>query len=52
MKGLGLKVLGWLLLLLGIAALPLPGPGAFIIFGAMFVLALLQIRDALGQLPA
>lgn len=38
-KGLGLKVLGWLLLLVGIAALPLPGPGAFILFGAMFVLA-------------
>jgi hypothetical protein len=34
-----LKVLGWLLLLLGIAALPLPGPGAMIILLAMFVLA-------------
>ena len=38
-KGLGLKIFGWLLLLVGIAALPLPGPGAMIILGAMFVLA-------------
>jgi hypothetical protein len=34
-----LVILGWLLLLIGIAALPLPGPGAMIILLAMFVLA-------------
>lgn len=38
-KKWGLTVLGWLLLVLGIAALPLPGPGAMIILAAMFVLA-------------
>ena len=37
--GVGLKILGWLLLVVGIAALPLPGPGAMIILLAMFVLA-------------
>ncbi len=34
-----LVVLGWFLLLIGIVALPLPGPGAMIILLAMFVLA-------------
>jgi hypothetical protein len=38
-KRWSLMVLGWLLLLVGIAALPLPGPGAMIILLAMFVLA-------------
>ncbi len=38
-KQVGLKVLGWTLLVVGIAALPLPGPGTFIILGAMIVLA-------------
>jgi uncharacterized protein (TIGR02611 family) len=38
-KRWGLVVLGWLLLVLGIAALPLPGPGAMIILLAMFVLS-------------
>ena len=34
-----LIALGWLLLVVGIVALPLPGPGAMIILLAMFVLA-------------
>ena len=38
-KGWTLRILGWLLLLVGIAALPLPGPGAMIILLAMIVLA-------------
>lgn len=38
-KKWGLTILGWLLLVVGIAALPLPGPGAMIILAAMFVLA-------------
>lgn len=38
-KKWGLTILGWVLLVLGIAALPLPGPGAMIILAAMFVLA-------------
>ena len=38
-KRWSLIVLGWVLLLVGIAALPLPGPGAMIIFLAMIVLA-------------
>jgi hypothetical protein len=39
LKGWSLKILGWLLLALGIVALPLPGPGAMIILLAMVVLA-------------
>lgn len=38
-KKWGLTILGWVLLVVGIAALPLPGPGAMIILAAMFVLA-------------
>ena len=38
-KRWSLIALGWTLLLIGIAALPLPGPGAMIILLAMFVLA-------------
>ena len=38
-KRWGLITLGWLLLVVGIAALPLPGPGAMIILLAMVVLA-------------
>jgi hypothetical protein len=38
-KRWGLIILGWTLLLVGIAALPLPGPGAMIILLAMIVLA-------------
>lgn len=38
-KGFAIKSLGWLLLLVGIAALPLPGPGAMLILLAMIVLA-------------
>lgn len=38
-KRWSLTVLGWVLLLVGIAALPLPGPGAMIILLAMIVLA-------------
>lgn len=38
-KSVGLKVLGWALLVVGIAAIPLPGPGAMVILLAMFVLA-------------
>lgn len=38
-KQAGVKTLGWTLLVVGIAAVPLPGPGALIILGAMFVLA-------------
>ena len=38
-KSVAVKGLGWLLLLVGIAALPLPGPGAMIILLAMIVLA-------------
>ena len=39
LKRWSLSILGWLLLLVGIAALPLPGPGAMIILLAMVVLA-------------
>jgi uncharacterized protein (TIGR02611 family) len=38
-KRWGVRILGWVLLVLGIAALPLPGPGAMIILVAMIVLA-------------
>ena len=38
-KRWSLMILGWLLLLVGIVALPLPGPGAMIILLAMIVLA-------------
>lgn len=38
-KNIGLKVLGWFLLLAGIVLLPAPGPGAMVILLAMFVLA-------------
>lgn len=38
-KNVGLKVLGWVLLVGGIVALPAPGPGAMIILLAMFVLS-------------
>lgn len=38
-KQIGLKILGWVLLVVGIAAIPLPGPGAMIILASMFVLA-------------
>jgi uncharacterized protein (TIGR02611 family) len=38
-KRWSLRILGWVLLLVGIAALPLPGPGAMIILLAMVVLA-------------
>ncbi len=38
-KKWGLTILGWVLLVVGVAALPLPGPGAMIILAAMFVLA-------------
>lgn len=38
-KNVGLKVLGWVLLVGGIIALPAPGPGAMIILLAMFVLS-------------
>lgn len=38
-KGLGLKVLGWVLLVLGIVLMPAPGPGAMVILLAMVVLA-------------
>jgi hypothetical protein len=39
LKRWSLTILGWLLLLVGIVALPLPGPGAMIILLAMVVLA-------------
>jgi uncharacterized protein (TIGR02611 family) len=38
-KRWSLTILGWVLLLVGIVALPLPGPGAMIILLAMIVLA-------------
>ncbi|ROR90535.1 PGPGW domain-containing protein [Nocardioides aurantiacus] len=38
-KGLGLKVLGWVLLVAGIILMPAPGPGAMVILLAMVVLA-------------
>lgn len=38
-KGWALKALGWVLLVVGIVALPLPGPGAMIMLLAMVVLA-------------
>lgn len=38
-RRVGLEVLGWSLLLLGIAALILPGPGLLLLFAGMFVLA-------------
>jgi uncharacterized protein (TIGR02611 family) len=38
-KRWGLSILGWVLLVVGIIALPLPGPGAMIILLAMVVLA-------------
>lgn len=38
-KGLGLKVLGWVLLVVGVILMPAPGPGAMVILLAMVVLA-------------
>lgn len=38
-KGLALKTLGWILLPVGVAMMPLPGPGAMVVLLAMFVLA-------------
>jgi hypothetical protein len=38
-KNVGLKVLGWILLVAGIILLPAPGPGAMVILLAMFVLS-------------
>ena len=38
-KRIGLEVVGWTLLVAGIAALALPGPGLLMIFGALAVLS-------------
>ena len=38
-KRIGLEVLGWSLLLLGVAALILPGPGLLLLFAGIFVLS-------------
>lgn len=38
-KGLAIQVAGWLLVLIGIAALVLPGPGLLALFGGMALLA-------------
>ncbi|MBF4163482.1 PGPGW domain-containing protein [Nocardioides acrostichi] len=38
-KRVGVEVAGWLLLVVGIAAIPLPGPGWLIIFAALLVLS-------------
>ncbi|MDE0777559.1 MAG: PGPGW domain-containing protein, partial [Nocardioides sp.] len=38
-KRVGFEVVGWTLLVAGIAALALPGPGLLMIFGAMAILS-------------
>lgn len=38
-KRVGLEVVGWSLVLLGIAALVLPGPGLLLLFAGLFVLS-------------
>lgn len=38
-KGWGLEVLGWLLLLAGVAAIFLPGPGLLMLFGGLAILS-------------
>jgi hypothetical protein len=38
-RGLGVEILGWLLLVLGVAMLFLPGPGLLAVFGGMALLA-------------
>lgn len=38
-KRVGVEVAGWTLLVVGIAAIPLPGPGWLMVFAAMLVLA-------------
>lgn len=38
-KRLGLEIVGWLLLVLGIAALVLPGPGLLLLFAGLVVLS-------------
>jgi uncharacterized protein (TIGR02611 family) len=38
-KRIVLEVLGWLLVVLGIAAIPLPGPGLLILFGGLALLS-------------
>lgn len=39
MKRFALEIVGWTLMLAGIAALVLPGPGLLMIFGAMLILS-------------
>jgi uncharacterized protein (TIGR02611 family) len=36
---IGLEILGWLLVVGGIAAIPLPGPGFLILFGGLWLLS-------------
>jgi hypothetical protein len=38
-KRIGMEVLGWTLLVVGLAAIPLPGPGFLIVAGALVVLS-------------
>jgi hypothetical protein len=38
-KRIGLEVLGWLLVVVGIAAIPLPGPGFLILAGGLILLS-------------
>jgi uncharacterized protein (TIGR02611 family) len=38
-KRVTLEVLGWLLVVVGIAAIPLPGPGLLMLFGGMAILS-------------
>ena len=38
-KRIALEVLGWVLVVVGIAAIPLPGPGWLIVIAGLFVLA-------------
>jgi uncharacterized protein (TIGR02611 family) len=38
-KRIGLEILGWVLLVVGLIAIPLPGPGFLIVAGALIVLS-------------
>lgn len=38
-KRIALEVLGWLLVVVGLAAIPLPGPGLLILFGGLALLS-------------